>query len=92
MSGWLQWLMYRNLVGGKFCIFKGECRHSQSMNNLFHKFWLIVEETGKICAFHCTCMAGMGQSCTHVAAAMFRVEAAVRNELTNASCTSSLNE
>ena len=76
MSGWLQWLMDRNLAGGKCYIFKGECRHSQSMNNLFHKFCLIVEETGKICAFHC----------------MFRVEVAVRNGLTSASCTSSLNE
>ena len=37
-------------------------------------------------------MAGMGQSCNHVAAAMFRVEAAVRNGLTNPSCTSSSNK
>ena len=92
MSGWLQPLMYHNLTGSKFCIFKGDCRHSQSINNPFHKFWLIVEKTGKIRACHCTCMAGMGQSCNHVAAAMFRVEAAVRNGLTNPSCTSSSNE
>ena len=89
MSGWLQLLMYHNLTGSKFCIFKGECRHSQSINNVFHKFWLIVEKSGKIRACHCTCMAGMGQSCYHVAAAMFKVEAAVRNGLTNPSCTSS---
>ena len=37
-------------------------------------------------------MAGMGQSCNHVAAAIFRVEAAVRNGLANPSCTSSSNE
>ena len=92
MSGRLQPLMYYNLTGSKFCIFKVECRNSQSINNPFHKFWLIVEKTGKIRACHCTCMAGMGQSCNHVAAAMFRVEAAVRNGLTNPSCTSSSNE
>ena len=34
----------------------------------------------------------MGKLCTHVAAAMFRVEAAVRTGLTNPSCTSSANE
>ena len=28
-------------------------------------------------------MAGMGQTCNHVAAAMYRVEAAVRNDLKN---------
>ena len=54
MSGWLQPLMYHNLTGSKFCIFKGECRHSQSINNTFHKFWLIAEKTGKIPACHCT--------------------------------------
>ena len=54
MSGWLQPLMYHNLTGSKFCIFKGECRHSQSINNPFHKFWLIAEKTGKIPACHCT--------------------------------------
>ena len=30
-------------------------------------------------------MAGMSQTCNHVAAAMYRVEAAVRNGLTNPS-------
>ena len=40
-------------------------------------------KSGKIRACHCTCMAGMGQSCNHVAAAMYRIEAAVRNGLTN---------
>ena len=37
-------------------------------------------------------MAGTGQSCNHVAAAMFRVEAAVKKGLTNPSRTSSSNE
>ena len=34
----------------------------------------------------------MGETCNHVAAAMFRVEAVVRTGLTNPSCTSSANE
>ena len=36
-------------------------------------------------------MAGMGKSCNHVAAAMYRIEAAVENRLTNPSCTSTAN-
>lgn len=32
----------------------------------------IAEKTGKIRACHCTCMAGMGESCNHIAAAIFR--------------------
>ena len=34
----------------------------------------------------------MGQTCNCVAAAMFRVEAAVRHGLTNTACTSKANE
>ena len=37
-------------------------------------------------------MAGMGQTCNHVAAAMYRTEVAVRNGLTSSSCTSSENQ
>ena len=33
-------------------------------------------------------MAGLSQTCNHVAAALFRIEAAVRMGLTNPSCTS----
>ena len=34
----------------------------------------------------------MGQSFNHVAAAMYRIEAAVRNGLNNPSCTSTANQ
>ena len=37
-------------------------------------------------------MAGMVETCNHVAAAMFQVEVAVHTGLTNPSCTSSANE
>ena len=45
-SDWLQPLMYHNLSGSEFCIFKREFRHSQAINNLFHKFWLIYAFVG----------------------------------------------
>ena len=51
-----------------------------------------MEKSGKTRSCHCTCMAGMGQSCNHVAAAIYRIEAAVRNGLTNPSCTSTANQ
>ena len=91
-SRWLQPLLYHNLTGSNFCILKGECRKSQSVNEPFHKLWIILEKSAKIRSSHCTCVAGMGETCNHVAAAMFRVEAAVRTGLTNLSCTISANE
>ena len=83
----LEPLLYHNLTGRNFCILKGECRKSQSVNDPFHKNWIILEKSAKIRSCHCTCMAGMGETCYYVAAAIFRVEA-VRTGLTNPSCIS----
>ena len=52
--------------------------HSQRMNVTPLHPWLIAEKNGKILAGHCNCMAGLGESCTHVAALLFAIEAAVR--------------
>ena len=76
-SGWLQPLLYHNLTDSNFCILKDECRKSQSVNDQFHKLWIILEKSAKIRSCHCTCIAGIGETCNHVAPAMFRVEAAV---------------
>ena len=87
--GWLQTLSYHNLSGSNFCILKAECRQSQSINIPLHKMWIILEtKTSRFRVCHCTYMAGMGQTCNHVATAMFSVEAAI----TNPACTSSSNE
>ena len=91
-SGWLQPLYFHKLSGSKYCIFKGECRQYQRINEINHKLWIIMEKSGKIRSCHATCMTGMGQSCNHVAAAMYRIEAAVRNRLNNSSCTSIVNQ
>ena len=91
-SGRLQPLLYHNLTGSNFCILKGECRKSQSVNDPFQKLCIILEKSAEIWSCQCTCMVGMGETCNHVDAKMFRVEAAVRTGLTKQSCTSSANE
>ena len=90
ITGWLQPLLFHNLTeDSKYALFKGDCRKSERINDVFHKLWLIIEKkTAKIRSAHCTCMAGMSQTCNHVAAAMFRIEAGVRYGLTNPACTS----
>ena len=90
-SGWLQPLQYHNLTGSEYCVIRGECRKSQSIKDQFHKLWIILEKTAKIRTCHCTCMAGMGETCNHVAAAMYHAEAAVQIGLTNSACTSNGN-
>ena len=77
-SGWLQPLLYHNLTGSNFYILKDECKKSQKVR----------QDT----CTQCTCIAGMSETCIHVAAEMFQLEAAVRTGLLNPSCTSSSNE
>ena len=63
-------------------------QHSQKINETPISCWIIVEETGEICCAHCNCMAGLGETCTHIAAVLFYVEAVVRMQGARA-CTQS---
>ena len=83
---------YHNLSGSKYCIIRGEYRKSQSTKDSFYKRWILLEKTAKIRTWHCTCMAGLGETCNHVAASMYRIETAVRIGLTDPPSTSNANE
>ena len=86
---------YYNEIGedSQYCILKSECRKSEKINYPFHKLWVIFnKKSAKVMCAHCTCMAGLSQTCNHIAAALFRIEAAVRNGLTNPACTSEKSE
>ena len=49
--------------------------HSQKLNETPLKCWVVVETDGVICCAHCNCMAGLGETCTHIAAVLFYLEA-----------------
>ena len=40
--------------------------------------WIIAEASGKVIAGHCNCMAGLGESCSHIASLLWALEAGVR--------------
>nr|XP_047122892.1 uncharacterized protein LOC124806213 [Hydra vulgaris] len=92
--GWLEPLFYHQIgIESEYCYLKGNCRKSEKINDPFHKLWIIInKKTAKIISAHCTSLAGLSQTCNHVAASLFRIEAAVRNGLTNVACTSSKSE
>lgn len=50
---------------------------SQQLNETALQPWVIVSTNGRVEAAHCTCMAGVAEACTHVAALLFKVEATV---------------
>ena len=40
--------------------------------------WVVAESAGKILAAHCDCVAGLGETCSHVASLLFAIERGVR--------------
>jgi hypothetical protein len=52
--------------------------------------WLLAKRSGDVITAHCTCMAGCGESCSHVGAVLFAIETGVRLRDT-ATCTEQLS-
>ena len=77
---------YNQVVSGfvasvKGCVVSGKhvvvakVRHSQRMNDPLVDVWLIAASDGTILSAHCLgCKAGLAESCSHVASALFYIE------------------
>ena len=56
--------------------------HSQRVRDTSLTPWLIVEDCDVVKSANCNCMAGLGESCTHVGALLFAMECYVRQRET----------
>lgn len=52
--------------------------HSQRLSKKPLAPWAIAEKEGKIIVGHYDCMAGLGETCSHVASMLWAIEASVR--------------
>ena len=52
--------------------------HSQRLSEKPLTPWVIAEKDGKILVGHCDCMAGLGETCSHVASMLWAIESGVR--------------
>ena len=59
------------------CFFSQQVSHSQRLNDAPLHPWVAVSQDGTVKAAHCNCMAGLGEACSHIAATLFAVSAAV---------------
>lgn len=50
----------------------------QRLSEVPLKAWVIINSTGEVYSAHCTCTAGVAETCAHVGALLFKVEATVR--------------
>lgn len=61
----------------RYCL---QVLHSQRLNEIPVKCWVVIENSGEVCCAHCNCMAGLGEACTHIGAILFYLEAVCRFE------------
>ncbi|KAK3884699.1 hypothetical protein Pcinc_011019 [Petrolisthes cinctipes] len=90
IAGWVSELLIADIKqgnGSTLCIVTAKVRHSQSLNEEALRPWFAMEKEGPIIAAHCSCVAGLGEACSHVAATMFAVESGA-NWTKKESCTS----
>ncbi|KAG8198011.1 hypothetical protein JTE90_001851 [Oedothorax gibbosus] len=70
--GWVSDVSSTKING--LCLVLGKVRHSQSLSDKPVQPWVIATVDGVIESAHCTCMAGLGESCTHVGALLFYMQ------------------
>ena len=58
--------------------FPYQVNHSQRLREKPLLPWVVCESNGKVVAGHCNCMAGLGESCSHVASLLWAIEAGAR--------------
>ncbi|XP_069139431.1 uncharacterized protein [Argopecten irradians] len=81
VSGWVKDVVVfkvNNATARDVCLVSARVRHSQRMNETPLHPWLIAEKNGNVVSAHCNCMAGLSESCSHVGAMMFAVDATVK--------------
>ncbi|XP_066303858.1 uncharacterized protein [Branchiostoma lanceolatum] len=71
------------------CFVKSTSARSQRKNDEPHQVWVALQKsTGKVRTAYCSCFAGLGSSCNHVAGVLFKMDHAWTEGITNKSCTS----
>ena len=82
----VEWKIY-----GSYVVFGAKVDHSYSTTKKPLRVWVIVHSDGPVEVGHCTCMAGLGETCSHVGALLHWIETAVRCS-DDTACTSKENE
>ncbi|KAJ8301895.1 hypothetical protein KUTeg_020882 [Tegillarca granosa] len=80
VSGCLKEVFYHSLSKSSLvCVLRGKCCLSQRLQDDLHDIWACIDKLDRsIKAAYCSCIAGLGQTCNHIAALLFRFEAANR--------------
>ncbi|KAF3838848.1 hypothetical protein F7725_010616 [Dissostichus mawsoni] len=86
VAGWVNDTKIWHVEKTHLHVITAKVNHSQALNSNPTSPWIVVQEDGTVVMAHCTCMAGLGEVCSHAAALMFTVVAAVEKR-ENQTCT-----
>ena len=89
-AGWV--IDHRWRIFNEVCLIVGKVNHSYTMSSALLNPWVIIKNSGTVMCGHCTCMAGLGETCSHIGALLYWVEYAVRKQDKEESCTSRANQ
>lgn len=81
-SGWVKNICVKKNPNDKRIIV-ASVRHSMRLSLSPLKVWVLCEGDGTIITAHCTCIAGLGEVCSHVAATLYAIESMVRYKSTS---------
>ena len=90
-SGWVLEVEWKKYSEESVVLIIGKVRHSYAANKTPLQPWVLVRCNGTVLVAHCTCMAGLAETCSHVGAVLHWVETAIRVR-DDTPCTSKENK
>ncbi|XP_051805909.1 uncharacterized protein LOC127530192 isoform X1 [Acanthochromis polyacanthus] len=86
VAGWVTGTKCYAYSGGTQYLIMAKVHHSQSLSEAPLKPWVSLKKDGTVTCGHCTCKAGLGEVCSHIAALLYALDSAVKR-LEEKSCT-----
>ena len=75
INGWVTNVVVTHLnIQPRSFLFTAAVKHSQKLSLPSLQVWVAIKPCGEVMCAHCTCMAGVGEVCSHVAAVLFAAE------------------
>ena len=76
INGWVTNILVVscNASRPKFFILMALVKHSQRLTVPAVKVWVATKNDGEVMCAHCSCMAGLGEACSHIAALLFAAQ------------------
>jgi len=72
VNGWVTNIVVVSCHRPKVCVLMALVKHLQQLNVPPVKVWVATKSDGEVVCAHCSCMAGLGEACSHIAALLLQ--------------------